>query len=1254
MNSQRRQPSGWKAHLFVGNEVSPLLSSNGSLSSADSLEPAMHAEVSYPTIIVYTTKQVIDRLLKFCHKIRKDKGDTRAAWRMSRYIRDHPLVLGLEGQHDDDEMQLPQVIEAAMVSALRSAGETNDYRLILQLVSNGIVLANNNPLLTSRVFGEAVHAMAATQANVAKLKSIWKIAVASNNEGAFPATYRAEPLAAYELNLYLKALASRGKSKACVDLFQRYVFSPSETEDKASTMTILPDAHTISTLFSILTESIDVDPKACDPVEFSLNSVASSSSSLVDLYRNLASLTSSTCWQWNAAVEILGMLAIQQEQDYSTIFGNHVYSALLKLQIRAQKKFDDHQNGSQLTVAILEDMMQKNVIPDIVTCTLAIMAMGQVDQNAKSPYYSRRNDEEEARTNLAVNFLHQMQSDTRLPSPNRYSYSAAIMACARQKNHQMALFLLEEMWALGRNDTSLHPNTLCYNQVILSLDDVSESTDGLVTARKRKQFAKERQANLRERTRLALFLLNRMYADVDQFKYDTMPDVVTYNTIFSVGQFPYQDINQIRTISALNLLDDMFQKNIPRDVITYRNAILASSESNETLAILQKCTKDDDFMRAFKRGRVKEMELTTVFNTGLSEMASTGDYKSFRAAVLLMSEQQVPTDSDTVAAIILLIGKSRNGKLLLRTLELFGGGDGAAFPSKLEFSISNQEETDDQNSWDDNDASQFVNTLSTFSFPSLQDLHYTRAIEACLKVGDLANACNILALMKDGGWHPSIRCMEGFAVSYAKAATDAAKRKPDIAVTRAQSAYKIVMALAQPQLGALGVVARACAMTGQWKHARSVLRLIHASILKFSNDSRFSTFEREVRGVKKIHTTLLRECARQGNLSAAMFYTSDIQDFAKKYRNDRENLRRIRMSTDEVLDIEEVSVNGDDFFPNIRNLSEPATSTPNFGMRAQDWIILIQTASKVGDWRVCFNSLQFLRTYAARSKPPMITEAMEETDTIDQRYEELAPALTSVVRCLESHSQEAWACRAIQDWVEWSGRKPPAEAVLAAIRVLASKGLAEEVKGLIDMCHKKNLGHSTRKGVGYEERILIGAVTSFHLQGLYDDADEVFMSAISSGSLPFNFFGDANGQHVLDLHGLNVALSHSAVRIAMRQHAAELDNSTETSDMIIVTGRGRNSAAHLRPILRPEVQRMLIEEFYPPLNTLSVAGNMGALQVIGRDIQAWQWYQQEQKGARMLELASLLRNISNSDRLKASIVASIRATDSDKKDNGPN
>ena len=108
----------------------------------------------------------------------------------------------------------------------------------------------------------------------------------------------------------------------------------------------------------------------------------------------------------------------------------------------------------------------------------------------------------------------------------------------------------------------------------------------------------------------------------------------------------------------------------------------------------------------------------------------------------------------------------------------------------------------------------------------------------------------------------------------------------------------------------------------------------------------------------------------------------------------------------------------------------------------------------------------------------------------------------------------------------------------------------------------------------------------------------------------------------------------------MRQHPLIAEQKCEAS-LIIVTGRGRNSAFRMRPVLRPEIQRMLLEEFYPPLNSMSLPGNMGALAVNSQDLAAWQSHQQEQKGARFLAIAAALKNLSSLDRIRDRIAVSL-------------
>jgi hypothetical protein len=159
------------------------------------------------------------------------------------------------------------------------------------------------------------------------------------------------------------------------------------------------------------------------------------------------------------------------------------------------------------------------------------------------------------------------------------------------------------------------------------------------------------------------------------------------------------------------------------------------------------------------------------------------------------------------------------------------------------------------------------------------------------------------------------------------------------------------------------------------------------------------------------------------------------------------------------------------------------------------------------------------------------------------------------------------------------------------------------------------------------------------------------VAAITRHSLPLNIqhemINDTERRTTLDLHGMNQAVAHSAVRLALQQLALSVDHLNRDSsggtatttrtdgndamsvktDLVIITGRGLNSALKMRPVLRPVVQRMLVEEFYPPLSTISVPGNMGALRIPSNDIMEYSNHQRQQKGVRLLLVAAMLKNI---------------------------
>lgn len=169
----------------------------------------------------------------------------------------------------------------------------------------------------------------------------------------------------------------------------------------------------------------------------------------------------------------------------------------------------------------------------------------------------------------------------------------------------------------------------------------------------------------------------------------------------------------------------------------------------------------------------------------------------------------------------------------------------------------------------------------------------------------------------------------------------------------------------------------------------------------------------------------------------------------------------------------------------------------------------------------------------------------------------------------------------------------------------------------------------------------------------YDEADQLYADGASSGHLPSAAISQDSrgmleediGRLQLDLHGMSAAVAHAAVRVSLQKEIVVGSSSSKDSprwkrDVLIITGRGRRSGEPLKPILRPEVQRMLTEEFYPPLTSMSLPKNMGALLVPHADIDAWLAHQNQKKDERLLSVADILRDVSSGSRLERALLSS--------------
>jgi pentatricopeptide repeat protein len=1149
------------------------------------------------------------------------------------------------------QQEFQQTLARAIIQAIRAAGEAGDYKLVRSLVDASIVYANNHAILTPRIFGEAIDALSKTQSNASKLKYIWSLVdgtiIASDNnntgEERRPA-FLEYSLTAYELNVMLKALATRGKIRACLDLYRQHATTPATTDGNGNTgaagIRIVPDAYTASTLFTILTDSIRPDqpllstPPAVRMKAARKNTNTNETASSPDnnygsfLQHSLVQLSPhSPCWQWNEAMELLGTL------EHISQWNNHVFASLLKLQDKTQELFGGrlYQNGPQLALRILESMMQQDILPDVVTCTLVIKATGGDGQSKDGQSWK-----------LAVRLLEQMIHQTNLPNPNVYTYSAAIVACARCYEYPVALKLLQDMRGQDDDDgedghkpdtetalrfTPPRPNTWVYNAALLAIAASPEEKH------RKQQVVTSGHKRIQERQGLALKLLKQMYRDRVERGMDTAPDTVTYNTVLAIVASSDATGNNINATTSVDnivngLLFQMKEKDILRDAITYRHAILASSDGNGVLRMVQAALDDaasiggtTDSSHATKPLEGKAVNgLTFVFNSALSVLASRGDLATFKEAFSRMQKANISTNSEASTNLINAFCRGGQSSAIILVLKAIDGRVPSVLARKQLFQSYGVD-------------------ISPTCLPPLEASHYSAAISGCLIANEIKHAHQVLSLMRENNLAPTVDCLQNFALAYARVATSSAAQESRRASQqggslqstqptsrgRAQSAYNITMALDDPPLHLLSAVAKACAATGMWGETHSTLRAAHKRFMDDHVDAT-SAARGEIAILQSLHRTLLRQCALKGNVTAALWFVDDIQLLSTKMRPSPNATRTISGDLKEG--------GGSFSFAAATNQQRVPV-----GMKAKDWTFLMTAASKSGHWRVCMSTLQFLRPFLEKTHPSLATAKNQERLQI--RYDQLACALNSAVRCLGQRSQYGWALRVIEDWMEWSGRRPPVEAVLAAVRILSARSRGDQVNGLISRCvlqPPKTV--ATRKGVNYEELLYVGTITSLHNNGLYDDADEAFVSAISQGCLSIALEKQKD-QVILDLHGLNVALAHCAVRIAMRRQVIDLEAGMAMTDMVIVTGRGRNSALNMRPVLRPEVQRMLLEEFYPPLNTMSVPGNMGALRVPAADISAWQAHQQEQKGVRMLLVADVLKNLSSGDRLRKIIALSL-------------
>ena len=1192
-NVQAFQASSWR----IASRTS--WRSLGTTSGGPSSEPSsssLRVAASSPPVTSQTNqdddRDITDIMLSYRSNIRRTSqlGDEAQAKKPL-----HSLVHFLEQQQPSQSSSsltktttcTPELLIETVVPALRVAAKLNDYRLLLRLWEATKAFCASHQATTTatalpRLLGETLTWLGKTSASLSKVKRLWSTE-ASSVQGISPR----------ETNAYLKLLSH--KPRATLQAWQT---------ERAKGRT---NAYSLALVLQALQASV------CDTATSVETMVVTGRDYDDDDYVETPFQDWKTnAWQWNEAVDILenDYLMLDDDGDRNDSekdrdtdkWTNPVVTALLQLNHRIGTVDRQHPQAA-LALAIYEFFVaneEKHALtltsPDVQTCTAVLTCLG---------------DEWE----LAVEILQAMQANQfHLPAPSTYTYAAALACCARAGEYTTAWKFLVDM---------PHPNTVVYNTVLSALSTAKQHK----TSASRRRLTRMQREESGERVRQGLSLLSRMQQDANN---DTMcnPDTVTYNTLLQiVSGGPVEDWQTIKMEFPLyfdydstdwpmperlvhTILDEMEEAAVPRDVTTYRHAIAGVRSLQGVVQLVGRALKDTSVG-----------DKTEIFDSALFVLAQEGDWEGIQLILSKRFRDGVMATEDSLLYVIRgLANSDKTRSIPFLVLALMGNKDAAEHL----FAVHKLD-------------------LHLEMFPPFNGEHLTTAITSCLYRNDFENARRILLHMRDKGMEPSDESLQAIARSYARLALQFVngKKIPAEAVARAQSACEVVQRLEKAPLRLRAVVTRACAAVGLFSDARKVLQTIHEDTIAEHSGGVFcgvrrATLHTDDELVSGLHRAVLKSAAEQGNITYALMIAEDIQVFDSECKWGQSET----VTTDETISWSEVSTKGDILPPTF--FSDDASYVPTsgrMGMGAPEWIYILQAASISGHWKVCINTLQFLRPYLCAIHPGRIC-TQDEIDNANSEYKLLSKGLVAATKCFALRSQFGWTVRAIEDWIQWSGRRPPKQAVHASVRILSARGRGDEVYRLLANCLQPGVQDPTRDGKAYEVTLYVNAIAALYKSGLYDAADDVFLSAVSSGVIPFQLDQQLYGPErriTLDLHGMNTAVAHSAVRCALQQEVLGTGwNQTDLwdNDMIIVTGRGKRSSLHMRPILRPEVQRMLIEEFYPPLSTTSVPGNMGALRVSSEGIYEWVDHQRQQKDVRMLAVAAVLKDISSGNRLR--------------------
>uniref|UniRef100_A0A7S3XTI1 Smr domain-containing protein n=1 Tax=Heterosigma akashiwo TaxID=2829 RepID=A0A7S3XTI1_HETAK len=206
----------------------------------------------------------------------------------------------------------------------------------------------------------------------------------------------------------------------------------------------------------------------------------------------------------------------------------------------------------------------------------------------------------------------------------------------------------------------------------------------------------------------------------------------------------------------------------------------------------------------------------------------------------------------------------------------------------------------------------------------------------------------------------------------------------------------------------------------------------------------------------------------------------------------------------------------------------------------------------------------------------------------------------------------------------------------AVMRVYIKAGLYSEVKKLLLLSQaaaKDTADYPLTITSKAETKgmLHIAAIQAFHSAGMYEYAETVFKDASDLelfgneilASIENSYSQDSPAV-VIDLHGYVLPVAHMAIRRAMSEVLGVAQHCQQSVKPIeIITGSGKHSINN-KPVLRPEIQNMLVEEFFPPIYTSTKPGNSGRIIITTDSILEWLSHTAEAKNNIMMGLKVVL------------------------------